>query len=336
MPIPVERDGSLAWQPEVSSSRQHPYALELQIKATLTPGQEQRLIEQLLAHLSTTNTLRLKTRPILLVQGLRTLASLRFSLRRWRLRCPKLLLLGNCGERDLLAPADAAELDGWVDGITAETNYLRYLKRAHHRLGRGGLEIPAVRALTAEEDQHCLNGSAGHYREWMAQACAWSTVMHDGACDAPLVIDSWTGHQRWGHQQTANKHAAHQEQRVPLPLASLRNEVMTKGWGHANKNHVALLIHAFYPAKLEEMLQDLASHQNVKGSTIDLYVSTTHEQIDLVAQILSQQQWPTVMLFGVENCGRDLVPFLLHLLPAAQNHGHRLFIKAHTKASPPS
>ena len=39
-------------------------------------------------------------------------------------------------------------------------------------------------------------------------------------------------------------------------------------------------------------------------------------------------------MFGVDNRGRDVAPFLLHLLPAALAVGHQWFVKAHTKRSP--
>ena len=331
VPISVGANGSLAWQPIDPGPRSLPHAYELQFSQMLTPKQEQGLIEQLQPLVLASSNLRLNQRPVLLLKGLTTMASLWFSLRRWRRGCPDVLLLGNSDERDQLAPPDAAQLDGWVDVVAAEANYLRYLKGAHHRLGRGGLEIPAVRALTAEQEQHCLNGSAGHYREWMAQACAWSTVMHNGASDAPVLIDSWPGHQRWGEPQLHTTDPAVTPQGVPL--ASLRDGVVTKEWGQPNGNHLALLIHAFYPEQLEPMLQPLASDQLTRGHNIDLYVSAPKAKIDLIRHILGQQQWPTAKVFGVENCGRDVVPFLLHLLPEAQHNGHELFIKAHTKAS---
>lgn len=332
VPISVGANGSLAWQPIDPSPRSLPHAYELQFSQTLTPRQEQGLIEQLQPLVLASSSLRLNQRPVLLLKGLTTMASVRFSLRRWRLGCPDVLLLGNSDERDQLAPPDAAELDGWVDVVPAEANYLRYLKGAHHRLGRGGLEIPAVRALTAEQEQHCLNGSVGLYREWLAQACAWSSVMHNGASDAPVLIDSWEGHQRWGEPQLDTTDPALTPQRVPL--ASLRDGVVTTEWGQPNGNNLALLIHAFYPEQLEPMLQPLANDQLSRGHSIDLYVSTPKAKLDLISNIFKQQQWPTAKIFGIKNCGRDIVPFLLHLLPTAQHSGHKLFIKAHTKASP--
>ena len=332
MPISVGANGSLPWQPAHLSPQSLPHAYELQFSQTLTPKQEQGLIEQLQSLVLASSSLRLNQRPVLLLKGLTMMASLRFSLRRWRQGCPDVLLLGNSDERDQLVQTEAAELDGWVDVVPAETNYLRYLKGAHHRLGRGGLEIPSVRALTAEQEQHCLNGSAGHYREWMAQARAWSTVMHNGTSDAPVLIDHWEGHQRWSEPQYDDNKLLTTTRLVPL--RTLRDTLVTRQWGEPDQSNLALLIHAFYPEQLEQMLQPLARKQPKYDHAISLYVSTTNNQINSVSRVLERQNWQKVKVFAHENCGRDVVPFVLHLLPAAELHGHELFIKVHTKSSP--
>ena len=67
---------------------------------------------------------------------------------------------------------------------------------------------------------------------------------------------------------------------------------------------------------------------------IDLYVSTPLSQLPQAAQLLQRQGWKRVQIFGVENRGRDIAPFLLHLLPAAMASRHDYFLKVHTKRSP--
>ena len=47
---------------------------------------------------------------------------------------PQVVAIGKKRRTDLFALPEAAELDGWVDGITAIANYLSYLRRTHHRL----------------------------------------------------------------------------------------------------------------------------------------------------------------------------------------------------------
>ena len=49
--------------------------------------------------------------------------------------------------------------------------------------------------------------------------------------------------------------------------------------------------------------------------------------------LLKRLGWKRAQVFGVENRGRDMAPFLLHLLPAAVDGDHQLFVKVHTKRS---
>jgi lipopolysaccharide biosynthesis protein len=51
------------------------------------------------------------------------------------------------------------------------------------------------------------------------------------------------------------------------------------------------------------------------------------------SQLLEQQGWSCVRLFGVPNRGRDIAPFVRHLLPACAAGGHPWFVKVHTKRS---
>ena len=63
-------------------------------------------------------------------------------------------------------------------------------------------------------------------------------------------------------------------------------------------------------------------------------MSTPIRQVHAVTALLRRQGWSRVRLFGVPNRGRDLAPFVPHLLPAALSVGHHAFIKVHTKSSP--
>ena len=57
------------------------------------------------------------------------------------------------------------------------------------------------------------------------------------------------------------------------------------------------------------------------------------DQIDQVEKKLRDLDFACVRLFGVDNRGRDMAPFLLHLLPAVAAAGHHFFVKLHTKKS---
>jgi lipopolysaccharide biosynthesis protein len=94
------------------------------------------------------------------------------------------------------------------------------------------------------------------------------------------------------------------------------------------------MIHGFYPDVLDDILLKLPSFcAGTVGTQLDLYVSTSMDQIDQVEKKLRDLDFACVRLFGVENRGRDVAPFLLHLLPAVAAAGHHFFVKLHTKKS---
>ena len=333
IPVSWRAEKPLPWQPVNHHFRILPYALEVAIQEDLTPRQEQKLIKTIEPHIKSKNALQINKIPIIIIKNLHHLSSLHFGLKRLRQGLPKSLILSSSSERSQIHINDGLLLDGWVDTIKLEHNFLRYLKTSHHRLGTGQLEIPSIRALTTEEDQYCLNGSPEHYREWAVQASSWSTLLHNGNSKAPVIIDGWHGHQRWTRDQTNEQSKG---TTVDISTTYVPNALAdTKEWGKPNTGHLALLIHAYYPDILKEMLTPLSPQANyTHDQKLDIYISTPRDKVEIISKILRNHGWPTVKIFGVDNYGRDIAPFLLHLLPEARKNKHTYFIKAHTKLSP--
>ena len=205
-------------------------------------------------------------------------------------------------------------------------DYRRFLQLAHARRSPDGLLIPAVRALPPNTQTDWLHASAEAYAEWLQLSNATADLLSpDGS--GLVLLDSWDGHQAW--YQAAE--AMDEDGNSPAVLPSLR-----RGWGTPEPCHWALLVHGFYLDCLEEMLESLVSAQDGEGSLkgLDLYVSTPVTQLPQAVLLLQRMGWKRVQVFGVENRGRDIAPFLLHLLPAAVDGGHPLFVKVHTKRSP--
>jgi hypothetical protein len=220
---------------------------------------------------------------------------------------------------------------GW-DGLAEHvpdrsSDYRRFLQQAHGRRGTGGsLFIPAVRGLTQQQETKWSFASAELYREWLHLCGATSDVV-DPDGQGLVLLESWDGHRRWFQPEGP----------PPDPLTSPRSLlVRQRCWGTAHPDHWALLIHGFYLDRLEEMLAPLLPVQQGDDVClpIDLYVSTPLGQLPQTAWLLQRLGWQRVQLFGVDNRGRDVAPFLLHLLPAALAIGHQRFVKVHTKRSP--
>ena len=234
------------------------------------------------------------------------------------------LMLQVCKSGDPCTP-------GW-DGLAehvpeTSSDYRQFLQRAHGRRGTGGwLLIPAVRALTPQQETRWSHASADLYREWL-HVCGATSDVEDPDAQGLVLLESWDGHRRWFPQEEA----------PPDPVTSSRSlPARERRWGTAQSEHWALMVHGFYLDRLEEMLAPLLPVQqgNADHRPIDLYVSTPLDQLPQAAWLLQRLGWRRVRLFGVDNRGRDVAPFLLNLLPAALAIGHQRFVKVHTKRSP--
>ena len=220
---------------------------------------------------------------------------------------------------------------GW-DGVAEHvpdrsSDYRRFLQKAHGRRGTGGsLFIPAVRALTLQPETQWSHASPELYCEWLYLSSATSDVV-DPDANGLVLLESWDGHRRWFQPEESPL------DRITSPRSLTARQ---RRWGAANPDHWALMVHGFYLDRLEEMLAPLLPVQQGDDSCqpLDLYVSTPLGQLPQAAWLLQRLGWQRVQLFGVENRGRDIAPFLLHLVPAALAIGHQCFVKVHTKRSP--
>jgi len=208
------------------------------------------------------------------------------------------------------------------------TDYRRFLQKAHARMGDSNDLIPAVRALTQDQELDWSFASAEGYCEWLALSDATSDLLCPKA-GGLVLLDSWPGHRRWFNTNE-------RDQADSVAVASRSLPPRQRCWGTAEPHHCALLVHGFYLDRLKEMLDPLLSVQDGSkdSAPLDLYVSTPLGQLPQAAWLLQRWGWRRDQLFGVVNRGRDVAPFLHHLLPAAVASGHQLFVKVHTKRSP--
>ena len=142
-----------------------------------------------------------------------------------------------------------------------------------------------------------------------------------------MVLESWDGHRGWFAAAEPTEEQLFPQPVLPTPL---------RAWGTPNAEHWALLLHGYYLDCLETMLEPLLPQQDGGGDApgLDLYVSTPVAQLPQTALLLRRLGWKRVKLFGVENRGRDIAPFLLQLLPEVIANEHQFFVKVHTKQSP--
>ena len=242
-----------------------------------------------------------------------------------------------CDSLPWLVPCCSSSVDGF-DGVYEEVllperssqpssraNYELHLRNAHWHESPHGWHIPAVRALAANDWDCYRNATAKRYRDWLRLVSHWSVLQRNGDLRSPVLLESWSGHCRWWSDDGEVKLIADSSSE---PITST---VQKLAWGECSAENLALMVHGYYIDVLASMLHRLDPRAQ---PSIDLYVSTPIRQLHAVANVLRRQGWPRVHLFGVPNRGRDIAPFLLHLLPAVHAHGHLGFLKLHTKSSP--
>ena len=252
-----------------------------------------------------------------------------------------LLLIGSCLISAELKQRDVAlfgsEVRPSITGVAGKIplgeeecflNYQWFLQQSHLRGASPFVLMPAVRALSKAEQDSFVHADALHYQAWLELETAWSSLQLD-ATDATVLIESWPGHQRWWPPEHMQSHRTMlMDESMDLSLVGERR------WGVMQPKHLAIAIHGYYLDQLEAMLKLLPTGGGKQDwPEIDLYISTPREQLVEAAQLLRRLGWPRVRLFGVPNRGRDMAPFLLHLLPAIEELGHGLEMKLHTKSS---
>lgn len=96
----------------------------------------------------------------------------------------------------------------------------------------------------------------------------------------------------------------------------------------AIEKKLAIVIHAFYPEILDEILSDLNWVLEVK---VNIYITTTTDKFEVMKDVASKYNYPT-SLHSFENHGRDVLPFL-KVMPKVVEDRNEYLIKIHTKKS---
>ncbi|MFL0789029.1 MAG: rhamnan synthesis F family protein [Prochlorococcus sp.] len=316
------------------------FCLELHLPESLTPRSEERVAEALSAWLVAPQAACWNGQPLLLLSDCKGFSHPHFGLQRLWLVLQREFRKYGCFQRPVLI----GDSQAWSDAVVAVVQqpaapqplYRQHLRQAHYGPWPDRITIPCVSPPPDLEK----GASKDHYAEWLAQAGAVSCLYQDGSQQAPVLLQSWSGHQQWCSSAGELPHLL--EQPLDQPFEKLTDSAAgptgaeeSLHWGTMQRQHLALLVHGFYLERLEDLLKRLPAGGYANGLPgIDLYVSTPRSQLRPAAELLRRLKWPRVQLYGVENRGRDIAPFLLQLLPAVLEHGHQLLVKVHTKASP--
>ena len=315
-----------AFASNVPSEQGLPLVLEWHLKRHLPADLELQAAQHWAQWLRTANAVRCQGRPLLLIHGSDVLGQPQHAGQRLKIAFETaaeepIWLLQRSGEvtQHFDGMCDAVESQVSARASAERWNYEVYLRDAHWRCAPSTWTIPAVRAVAPKDQAFYVNATSDLYNDWLRLSSHWSELQCDGALDAPVLIESWEGHRLWWKKSVDQQ---------PSTSSPVEAPTQKRSWGKSSADHLALLVHGYYLDALAQMLESLPR------DGIDLYVSTPLRQLPAVVNLLRQQNWTRVQVFGLPNRGRDIAPFLLDLLPAAMAVGHASFIKLHTKSSP--
>lgn len=161
-----------------------------------------------------------------------------------------------------------------------------------------------------------VNNTPELYRRWLDNAVRDAVLRFDKPDERLIFVNAWN---EWGE----GAHLEPDEANGYAYLEATREALA----GVPRAPSVALVIHAFYPDVLDEILNYAAR----LPASVKMFVSTVPEREAEVRARLEQAGRPW-RLFVDQNRGRDVLPFL-RVLAALDEEGVEFFAKVHTKRS---
>jgi lipopolysaccharide biosynthesis protein len=187
---------------------------------------------------------------------------------------------------------------------------------------------------------NCLmNSTPANYQNWLMEAAF--EAAHSPVFGASYVfINSWNDWAKGAYLEPDQKYGdaflratadvllpysavrspavAHTDK--PVVITSLLPEAFTP------KSRTAIIIHAFYPDVLDDLLKRL---QPCDGK--DIFITVVEENAEHLLAVIARHV-KDACVYVVPNRGRDAQPFL-HMLKVVNRFGYESFVKLHTKKS---
>jgi lipopolysaccharide biosynthesis protein len=209
---------------------------------------------------------------------------------------------------------------------------LEYRTVADHACNLPPSDSPRIRTVVPSWDSEpekpgrgcsLLNATPDRYRRWLAAAMTYARE-HPVAGDSYVFVNGWNNWAEGAYLEP--------DRRYGYAFLQATRDASTSGAPlvvpQAADAPPVVIVHAFYPDLLPEMLAPLVSW----GLPYELHVTALAERADEIRARLAGAGVEAT-LHSVENRGRDILPFLrvARQVPPA---GDRLILKLHTKRSP--
>jgi Rhamnan synthesis protein F/Glycosyltransferase WbsX len=210
---------------------------------------------------------------------------------------------------------------------------LDYRTVADHARSRRPAEFALVRTVIPSWDSEpsepgtgisFVNDTPARYRRWLAASIAYAKA-RPVAGEALVFVEGWNVWDEGAYLEPDRDRGYAYLQATRDALTNVEPVCETSPL--AREAPVAVIVHAYYPELLPEMLALLASWRR----PYELHVTAPPDRAEAIRTCLGRAGGRAT-LHSFENRGRDILPFLEVARPLAAA-GERLFLKLHTKRS---
>lgn len=142
---------------------------------------------------------------------------------------------------------------------------------------------------------------------------------HDNSDERLTFINAWNEWAEGAHLEPDNRYGY-----AWLQAVKDSHEYINR----AAQKKIAIVVHAFYPEILDEVLSDI---NWIKDTNSKVYITTPHEKLMVMEEVVSKYNY-SINIYPFTNHGRDVLPFL-KVIPKVIEDGNEYLIKVHTKKS---
>jgi lipopolysaccharide biosynthesis protein len=188
--------------------------------------------------------------------------------------------------------------------------------------------IPSWDSEPAEPGRGCsfINATPDRYERWLAAALE-AARKHPVAGEALVFVNGWNNWTEGAYLEPDRRYGYAFLRATRRALAAAEPAFAPAAAARPPLGPPAVVVHAYYPELLPEMLEVLGSWRR----PYELHVTAPAARLDEIRGHVGRAGIPA-MLHAFANRGRDVLPFL-RLARGFSAGGERLILKLHTKRS---
>lgn len=165
------------------------------------------------------------------------------------------------------------------------------------------------------------------YQRWLYNACGDTIDRFDREDERIVFVNAWNEWAEGAHLEPDRRYGYAYLEATRMALLRAAGHQGAAGSDAKAGRKLAVVVHAFYEDVFVEMLGMLGA----LTVPFKLFVTTPKHLEEAVALRLAESGFEH-FLMGVENRGRDVLPFL-KILPVVDDEGYEVLLKLHTKKS---